>query len=250
MKIGYFEYDADLLYQDEIHGSLLEQVDKTVELLYLKYMKAKITYEGMQRIERYFVPEEALREALLNALCHKQYQSGIPIQISVYEDKLYIANCGSLPENWTMENLLSKHASKPYNPNLAHVFYLTGFIESWGRGIEKICATCKADGLPQPEYVIHPDDIMIKFTAPQDRFVHAPADRVNDRVNEKVNDMEKDILYLLEEDPGYTLSRIAEKLEISRKTVAQKIKILKEKGKIERIGSARKGYWEIKSDKR
>lgn len=258
VKIGYFESDADLLYQDEIHGSLLEQVDKTVELLYLKYMKAKITYEGMQRIERYFVPEEALREALLNALCHKQYQSGIPIQISVYEDKLYIANCGSLPENWTMENLLSKHASKPYNPNLAHVFYLTGFIESWGRGIEKICVTCKTDGLPQPEYVIHPDDIMIKFTAPQDRIVHAPADRVNDRVNEKVNDwvnekvndMEKDILYLLEEDPGYTLSRIAEKLEISRKTVAQKIKILKEKGKIERIGSARKGYWEIKSDKR
>ena len=232
VKIGYFESDADLLYQDEIHGSLLEQVDKTVELLYLKYMKAKITYEGMQRIERYFVPEEALREALLNALCHKQYQSGIPIQISVYEDKLYIANCGSLPENWTMENLLSKHALKPYNPNLAHVFYLTGFIESWGRGIEKICATCKADGLPQPEYVIHPDDIMIKFTAPQDRFVHAPADRVNEKVNdwvnEKVNDMEKDILYLLEEDPGYTLSRIAEKLEISRKTVAQKIKILKE----------------------
>ena len=94
-KIGYFETDADLLYQDEIHGSILEQIDKIVELVYLKYMRAKITYEGMQRIERYFVPEEALREALLNALCHKQYQSGVPIQISVYEDKLYIV---SLPE--------------------------------------------------------------------------------------------------------------------------------------------------------
>ncbi len=87
VKIGYFETDADLLYQNEIHGSILEQIDKIVELVYLKYMKAKITYEGMQRIERYFVPEEAL----LNALCHKQYQSGVPIQISVYEDKLYIA---------------------------------------------------------------------------------------------------------------------------------------------------------------
>ena len=119
VKIGYFETDADLLYQDEIHGSILEQIDKIVELVYLKYMKAKITYEGMQRIERYFVPEEALREALLNALCHKQYQSGVPIQISVYEDKLYIANCGCLPENWTLENLMSKHASSPYNPNIA-----------------------------------------------------------------------------------------------------------------------------------
>ena len=66
---------ADLLYQDEIHGSILEQIDKIVELVYLKYMRAKITYEGMQRIERYFVPEEALREALLNALCHRLWKA-------------------------------------------------------------------------------------------------------------------------------------------------------------------------------
>lgn len=136
IKIGFFETDADLLYQDEVHGPLLDQIDKIVELVHLKYMKAKISYEGMQRIERYFVPEAALREALLNALCHKDYSLGIPIQISVYDDKLYIANCGQLPENWTIENLMSKHASKPFNPNIAHVFYLAGFIESWGRGIE------------------------------------------------------------------------------------------------------------------
>ncbi len=110
-KIGFFENDADLRYQDEIHGSLLEQIDKIIEVIHLKYMKAKITYEGMQRIERYFVPDAALREALLNALCHKQYESGVPIQISVYEDKLYIANCGRLPDNWTADSLMSKHAS-------------------------------------------------------------------------------------------------------------------------------------------
>lgn len=97
-KIGFFETDADLMYQDEIHGSLLDQIDRIIEVIHLKYMKAKITYEGMQRIERYFVPDAALREALLNALCHKDYSVGIPIQVSVYEDRLYIANCGSLPE--------------------------------------------------------------------------------------------------------------------------------------------------------
>ena len=70
-KIGFFENDADLLYQDEIHGSLLEQVDKIIEVAHLKYMKAKITYKDMRRVEQYFVPYDALREALLNALCHK-----------------------------------------------------------------------------------------------------------------------------------------------------------------------------------
>ena len=160
---------------------MLEQVDKALEVIYLKYMRAKIRYEGVQRIERYFVPEDALREALLNAVCHKQYQSGIPIQISVYEDRLYVANIGSLPESWTLENLMKKHASKPYNPNVAYAFYLAGFIESWGRGVEKICNALKADHLPMPEYTIHPGDIMIKFTGPEDRIV-----RVTDRVTNEV----------------------------------------------------------------
>ncbi len=186
----------------------------------------------------------ALREALLNALCHKQYQSGIPIQISVYEDKLYIANCGCLPENWTLENLMHKHASSPYNPNIAHVFYLAGFIESWGRGIEKICSACEKDGVPQPIYTVNPSDIMIEFTAPEDRVIRFG--KVTDRVTEKVTDEECTLLSLLAEDPGYTMLKLSERMGISRKTVAQRIKQLKEKGIIERIGSDRKGYWKIK----
>lgn len=249
VKIGYFETDSDLLYQDEIHGSILEQIDKIVELVYLKYMRAKITYEGMQRIERYFVPEEALREALLNALCHKQYQSGVPIQISVYEDKLYIANCGCLPENWTLENLMNKHASSPYNPNIAHVFYLAGFIESWGRGIEKICSACEKDGVPQPEYTINPGDIMIKFTAPEDRVIRSVTGRVTEKVTDKVTDTLDEtslkILNLLAVDPAYTTTFLAENLSLSRKTVSLRLKMLKGAGLIERIGSDRKGYWKL-----
>ena len=241
IKVGYFENDADLLYQDEIHGSILEQVDKALEVIYLKYMRAKIRYEGVQRIERYFVPDEALREALLNAICHKQYQSGIPIQISVYEDRLYVANIGSLPEDWTLENLMQKHASKPYNPNIAYVFYLAGFIESWGRGVEKICSALKADNLPLPEYTVHPGDIMIKFTGPYDRIV-----RVTNRVTDEVTDRERQVLQLLIEDPGYTMPQLAERMAVSRKTIAGYLKRLKEKGIIERVGTTKKGHWEIK----
>ena len=249
VKIGFFENDADLKYQDEIHGSLLEQVDRIVELVYLKYMKAKISYIGMQRIERYFVPEDALREALLNALCHKRYQSGVPIQISIYEDRLYIANCGCLPENWSLANLMSKHASVPFNPNIAHVFYLAGFIESWGRGIEKICLACSKDGVPQPLYEINLSDIMIKFTAPADRIVSSVTRRVTDRVTDKVTDNldEKSmkVLRLLIEDPGYTATKLSDKLSLSRKTISLCIKKLRDGGLIERVGSDRKGYWKI-----
>jgi len=248
-KIGFFETNADLLYQDEIHGSLLEQIDKIIEVIHLKYMKAKITYEGMQRIERYFVPDAALREALLNALCHKLYQSCIPIQISVYEDKLYIANCGQLPENWTVENLMSKHASRPYNPSIANVYYLAGFIESWGRGIEKICQACDEDGSPRPEYDIHPGDIMIKFTAAEDRIVRTSLNKVTGKVTAKVTGKvtakEQDVLNIILEDPGYSMFEIADKLSVSRKTIAARIKSLKEKGILTRIGAAKNGHWQI-----
>ena len=191
---AYFESDTDLLYQDEVHGSVLEQIDKAIELIYFKYMRAKITYEGIYRRERYFVPEAALREALLNAICHKQYESRIPIQVSVYDDSVYIANVGRLPENWTLENLMRKHASVPYNPDIAHIFHLAGFIESWGRGIEIICDALKAYNLPMPEYTIHPGDIMIKFTGPEDRIARmgsGSTGNLSDKLSDKLSDAKK-----------------------------------------------------------
>ena len=241
-KIGFFETDADLFYQDEIHGSILDQIDQIIEVIHLKYMKAKITYEGLQRIERYFVPDAALREALLNALCHKKYESGVPIQVSVYDNRLYIANCGSLPEDWTAESLMKKHVSRPYNTAIAHAFYLAGYIENWGRGVEKICRACEEEGVPQPEYTVHPGDIMIKFIAPEDRVI-----KVTDRVTDRVTDNERRILILLSEDPGYTMMDMSKKLSVSRKTVARCLKSLKEKGYIERVGTDRKGYWALKA---
>lgn len=169
------------------------------------------------------------------------YGSRIPIQISIYDDKLYIANCGQLPETWTIENLLSKHVSKPFNPDIAHVLYLAGFIESWGRGIEKICDACKEDGIPQPEYVVNPGDIMIKFTAPADRIIYS---------GKRVTEKESEVLYLIIEDPSYTTKELAEKLSLSRKTISDRIKSLKNKGIIRRRGSDTKGHWEIIEDEK
>ncbi len=130
IKIGFFESDSELIFQDEVRGNLFEQVEKTIDLLFTKYIKAIISYEGIHRVETYEYPKDALREALLNAIAHKDYSSGIPIQISVYKDKIMFWNDGQLPENWTVENLLSKHSSKPYNPDIANAFSRVGYIES------------------------------------------------------------------------------------------------------------------------
>lgn len=150
IKIGYFESDSDLRFQDEVHGNLFEQVEKTMNLLFTKYIKAMISYEDIYRVETYEYPKEAVREAIHNAVAHKDYTGATPIQISVYKDKIMIWNFGELPENWTIDTLQEKHSSVPYNPDIANAFFRSGYVEAWGRGIEKINENCTEAGLPLP----------------------------------------------------------------------------------------------------
>jgi len=163
IKIGFFESDSDLRFQDEIHGNLFEQIEKTTELLFTKYIKALISYEGLNRVETFEYPKEAIREALLNAVAHKDYSGGVPIQISVYKDKLMIWNEGELPENWTIETLLDKHASKPFNPDIANALFRSGYIESWGRGISKMNEQCFDFGLPAPLFYFKGSGFWVEF---------------------------------------------------------------------------------------
>jgi predicted transcriptional regulator containing an HTH domain and an uncharacterized domain shared with the mammalian protein schlafen len=163
IKIGYFgKSDSDLLYQDEVHGPLIEQVDKTVDLTYTKYLKALIDYKGIQRVEQYMFHRDAFREILLNAIVHKDYRGCNPIQISVYEDKMYIWNDGVMPTNLTStEKLFQKHSSKPYNPKLADIFFKSGIIEACGRGFDKIKEACEKYDGPLQEYDISEYGIMV-----------------------------------------------------------------------------------------
>ena len=123
IKIGYFSNEAEVNYHDTIHGDLFTQVDQTMDLLSTKYLKALISYEGLQRIESYPAPESALREALLNAVIHKDYSSGSPIQIRVYDDKIVFGNVCRLMDNWTVKKILSERLSHAHNPSLAHSFF-------------------------------------------------------------------------------------------------------------------------------
>lgn len=163
IKIGFFRTDSDLIFQDEIHGNLFEQVEKTMDLLLTKYTKALISYEGITRVETYEYPKDALREALLNAVAHKDYTGSYPIQISVYADKIMIWNYGRLPENWTVEDLYNKHSSQPRNPDIATAFFRSGYVESWGRGIDKMKKLCIEAKIPEPQFSCNGNDFWTVF---------------------------------------------------------------------------------------
>lgn len=238
VKIGYFETDADIRYQDEVHGSLLLQAEQVTDLIYLKYLKANISYHGIQRIESYPFPKEAVREAVLNAIVHKDYQSGIPIQISVYENRLYIANDGYLPEGWSLEELMKKHRSKPYNPLVANTFYRAGLIESWGRGIEKIKQACSKEGLPLPKYHIKPGDIMIEFQGKEEK-------KQISKPSQHLNATQQKIISMILLDASMTQKEMAAQIGLSTEAIKKNIRILKEKGILIAQGPRRTQIWKV-----
>ena len=164
VKIGYFRTETDLAYQDVIEGNLFAQVDRTVDLLRTKYSKAEVSYEGIYRRETPPAPGEALREAVLNAVAHRDYSSPAPIQIRVYDDRIALWNPGALPPDWTLEKLMGTHASAPHNPVIANAFFRAGMIEAWGRGIGDIVRVCRASATAEPRWELEPGGLRLEFT--------------------------------------------------------------------------------------
>ena len=228
IKIGYFETDDDLKFQDEVHGNLFEQIEKTIDLLFTKYIKAEISYEGINRVEKYEYPKEAVREALLNAIAHKDYSGGVPIQISVYKDKIIFWNEGQLPENWTVKNLMEKHASRPYNPDIANALFRSGYIESWGRGTLKIIKECKQAGIPEPIFSYDSSDISVEFRK----------DIYNEKYLKSLNLSERQVkaVLLAKEKGKITNSEYQSLNDVSRETATRDLKELIEKKLIKPSG--------------
>lgn len=197
------------------------------------------------RVETYPFPREGVREAVYNALGHNNYAASIPIQIRIEEDAMYISNNCILPKNWTVETLMKPHKSEPFNPSIANAFYRAGYIEAWGRGIQKICEACRELGTADPEYTVLGDDLTVKFTALESAKVSDSkvpkyqVDTLDDTLGRK-------ILVLLKEKPAITQNEIAVYLGISVPSVKRNMKKLLESGHIVRNGGRRYGYWEVK----
>ena len=236
IKIARFgANDADLLYQDEIHGPLLQQATSTLDLLLTKYMQATITYDGLQRIETYPIPKAALREILMNAIVHKDYARAVPIQISVYSDRIMVWNPGQLPDGWNIDSLRQKHSSLPYNPVIANVFFRAGEIESWGRGIERVFDACKSENIPEPTFSYDGTGLWSTFTLPSNNLpINLPINLPN---------VEQDILKLIATNPEITYEEMAKNLQRTRETIRVHIRKLQAEGLLRREGSKRKGYW-------
>lgn len=221
VRVGFFE-GSELVYQDEVAGPVIKQPDAVVDLIYTKYLRAKVSYDGIHRVERFPFPEASVREAVVNAICHKRYASGAPIQIRVWDDRLRVGNTAVLPDGWDMGVLLGPHESEPYNPKVANAFFIAGLVETWGRGVQRVIDGCRADGIPDPEYRLAGGSILVDFTAPEDRVVRtgavAPAEAARLPRNARI------AIEVASAEGKVTTRKLSERAGISRPTAAAVLK--------------------------
>ena len=107
---------------------------------------------------------------------------------------------------------MGKYRSKPFNPNIANGFFRAGFIETWGRGIEKICEACKNYGTTLPEYTVYPEDIMIRFEALNTNTNTNTNTGINTDINFKI----EKLLEYLKENPKATQKELAKYFDVTK----------------------------------
>lgn len=244
VKIGRFGENADLQYHDDLEDSLIRNANQVIDLIYLKYLKAKVDYVHDRRVETYPFARDAIREAVYNAIAHNCYMFGSPIQIRIEDEAMIISNRCILPEDWTVETLMKPHDSMPYNPDIANVFYRAGYIEHWGRGIEKICDACRELGADLPEYELRGNGLRVHFKALQSALIK---DRKvpKDQPDTLGDTLAESIIALIKENPRITQGELAESTRVSVPSIKRTMKILSDSGRIVRRDGKRYGYWEI-----
>lgn len=233
IKVGFFQNDAEILYDDTLEGSLFRQADQVIDLIYTKYMRAWISYDGITRVDRYPFPRTAIREAVFNAIIHSDYSSGVPIQIRVYDQKVVIYNQARIPMLWVQEGALDKHGSKAINPLIARAFYRAGHVESWGRGIKRIADACRDYGTAPQSYRFTDSEVVTVFE-----------NNANAGLGQRpLTERQRIVLRWLKDNPKATRMQIADFLEMSLGTVKRELSLLVESGCLIRRGSDKSGEW-------
>ena len=251
-RIGRFmDDDTDLVRQDEIDGNILQMADKVIWKLRTDYLTANISYEGMHRVEQLEIPEMALRELVYNAIVHRDYL-GVDTQMKVYNDRIWLWNEGELPIGFDAENENKEHISKPRNKLIANVFYKAGFIESWGRGISKVCKDFASAGLQKPTFTNFWNGSLVQIQRPAtnlltDQVTGLETDQV------KLSKLKENqlVVYLFiknhdQVSDQVTTGYIAKELGTSYSTVKRILSVLKSNDLVYRVGSDKYGYWKAR----
>lgn len=187
-----------------IYGNIFKLLDAAMTFFF-KHLSLSGKINSVERVEELNVPVKALREGIINALCHRQYHSpGGSVGIAIYDDRIEIENIGTFPTDISIENLKSEHRSEPQNPLIADVLYKRKVLESWGRGIGLMINECKRVELPEPKFHTNGNFVWVIF-----------------RYANQVSDQVKSLLSIIGQET-LLVTEIMERLSLNHRTYFRK----------------------------
>lgn len=202
----------------------------------------RIVPQLFERADDPLYPPVALREALANAFCHRDYSiGGGSVGVAVYDDRLEITSSGTLHFELTPQKLFEPHESLPWNPLIARVFHRRGLIESWGRGTMKIVELAEKAGQPRPEIEELGGCVVVRFHP--GRYV-APQ-----QVKRDLTKRQRTILQLLATKPsGLSRADITKAIRVPALTVRDELERLRSLDLVVTYGHGRGAFWHLKND--
>jgi ATP-dependent DNA helicase RecG len=223
VRCGRFTGTEAVNFEDMavIRGTLIQQVPEVLAFLN-KNIRVSARFTGKpEREETWEYPREALREAVVNAICHRDYQDTGNVQVRVFDDRIEIWNPGMLPAGLTVEDLKSEHRSQPRNALIAECFYSVKYVEQWGTGTNRMIRLCKEAGLPPPKFEQKAGSFIVTFTKGKRKIT---GNRYVDL--SRYNDTQKKIITYLKKHGAGKPSDIQRDLNIPQRTIRRNLQSL------------------------
>lgn len=229
-------------------GNIFAMLDAGISFL-MNNLRIGGKVVGMLREEKLELPIEAMREALVNALCHRQIDRTLTnVTLAIFDDRVEISNPGCLPPEIPVERIKEPHKSYPRNKLIAQILYLTAYLERWGTGIERIVQMCRDYDVPEPEWSASEHDVTVTFWRNgKDNRLNTEASRGDNGENSDENQLsERQILIhsILKANGENTVKSLARMLNMSQRTVEREISFLRNHGFIDKDGT-RNGAWKV-----
>jgi transcriptional regulator len=238
------------LDKKEFTGSILKQLDDILYFANLSNRK-KITITGKPERDEYLdIPERALREAIVNCYCHRDWTLSGDIKIEFYDDRVQIFSPGSLPDGLTLENIKMGMVAKR-NKIIVDTLDKADVIENYASGVRRIFEDY-AHFKKQPEYYISDNGVIVtlfnrNYDIQNDGQNGGQNDGQNDGQKISTKDRLEKIIKYIESDSAITADRLKDLLNVSKRTIERDIEKLRKDNKIEYVGSAKDGRWIVKT---
>lgn len=262
---GAFKADGAVIYDShDSMGNVQDQVEDALNFV-KKSIRCAIVVTGKAEHDRYWeYPVEAIREAIANAVCHRDYSIGNDIQIKVFEDRIVITNPGQLPFDMTLEDLDNPdHSSRPRNKLLAQAFYDMHIIEHYGSGVRRMRKECDNNGSPYPVWTSEKGEFCIRFPArtmesaaklgidlaklgldASQSTQKEPESTLKSSMKSSMKSEDR-LMLVLKDDQTMSLPKMAEAIGLSVAGVRKVMDKLKASGRIRRVGPDKGGHWEV-----